>query len=247
MNPTRMYFIVNTLRSNGMLRNNTLTSRENISGEYKPLKNLKILDVGCGGGLLSESLSRLGSDVIAIDPSVESVRIAQLHALHDKSMKNIVYLKDINVKKLVRNLLPNNKESIKNEQKFDVICVLDVIEHIDDLPNFLCNISKLLKKPKEGSRGGIIFISTINRTLKSYVMAILCGEYILRKLPVGTHSWTKFITPNEVNDHMIKYCSLKEVEVNGLILEPPFMNMKWRLHEEDFGMNWIGAYRFVIG
>ena len=142
-----------------------------------PLKNLKILDIGCGGGLISEPMSRLGANVTAIDASNKNIQVAKLHA--KKNNLNITYLNSV-------------PENLKQKNEFDIILNLEVVEHVENLDLYLSSCYKLLKK------NGIMFTATLNRTLTSYVKAIVGAEYILRWLPIGTHDWNKFIKPEEL-------------------------------------------------
>ena len=132
--------------------------------KVKPLKNVKILDIGCGGGLLSEPMSRLGADVMGIDASDKNIEIAKFHAKKD----------NLNIKYLCA-----SPEKLNTSTKFDVILNMEIVEHVKDVDFFLQSCSKLLRK------NGIMFVATINKTLKSYCFAIIGAEYILRWLPIG--------------------------------------------------------------
>ncbi len=157
--------------------------KENIIKSFKlndkkiPLKNLRILDIGCGGGLLSEPMCRLGANVTAIDASKKNISVAKLH-----SKKNNL---DINY-------LCTSPEKLKIKDKFDVILNMEIVEHVQDINFFLKSCSKLLRK------NGIMFVATLNKTLKSYIFAIVGAEYILRWLPIGTHEWEKFVKPEDL-------------------------------------------------
>ena len=185
-------------------------------GESKksPLKNLKILDIGCGGGLISEPMTRLGADVTAIDASNKNINIAKAHA--KKNNLNIKYLNDI-------------PENLKLENKFDIILNLEVIEHVENLDLYLESCFNLLK-PK-----GIMFTATLNRTMISYIKAIVGAEYILRWLPIGTHDWNKFIKPEELEK---KITDLKFSIINstGLTFNPFFQEWK---KTKDLSVNYI--------
>ncbi len=143
----------------------------------KPLKNIKVLDIGCGGGLLCEPLSRLGATVTGIDASEKNIEIAKLHA------------KEMGLKINYENSAP---EKLKSMEKFDVVLNMEVIEHVSNIELFIENCSKLTEK------NGIMFVATINKNLKSYLFAIVGAEYVMRWLPIGTHDWDRFITPNEL-------------------------------------------------
>ena len=149
----------------------------NIKSTEKPLKNIKLLDIGCGGGLLSEPMSRLGANVVGIDASKKNIDVAKFHA--KKSKLKIDY-------KVA------SPEMLKTKIKFDVILNMEIVEHVEDIDFFIKESSKLLKKK------GVMFIATLNKTLKSYAFAIIGAEYILKWLPIGTHDWEKFIKPNDL-------------------------------------------------
>jgi len=157
--------------------------KENIIKDFKiklsdkPLKNIKLLDIGCGGGLLSEPMCRLGANVVGIDASKKNIEVAKFHA------------KKNNLKIDYKVASP---EMLKNKTRFDVILNMEIVEHVNDIDFFIKESSKLLKK------NGIMFIATLNKTLKSYVFAIVGAEYILKWLPIGTHDWEKFVKPSEL-------------------------------------------------
>ena len=144
-----------------------------------PLEKLKILDIGSGGGLLCEPLHRLGASVTGIDASNKNIEVSKLHA---KEM-------GLNIK-----YIHSSPEKINLKNDFDVILCMEVVEHVSNINLFIQKCSKLVKK------NGIIFISTINKNLKSYAFAILGAEYILRWLPIGTHDWNKFFTPEDLEN-----------------------------------------------
>ena len=188
--------------------------------QEKPLKNLKILDIGCGGGLLSEPMCRLGADVTGIDASKKNIQVAKLHA--QKSNLKIKYIS-------------TSPENFKTNIKFDVILNMEIIEHVEDVSFFLKSCSSLLKK------GGIMFIATINKTLKSYVFAIIGAEYILRWLPIGTHEWEKFVSPNDLINISKKY-NLNLENLDGMKFN--IIKDEWSL-SDDKTINYIG--KFVKG
>ena len=154
-----------------------IVSTFKIQNKKKPLEKVKILDIGCGGGLLSEPMRRLGAEVVGIDASEKNINVAKLHA--KKNNLDIKYL-------------CTSPEKFKINNKFDVILNMEIVEHVEDVNFFLQSCSKLLKK------NGIMFVATLNKTLKSYIFAIIGAEYILRWLPIGTHEWEKFIKPEEL-------------------------------------------------
>jgi len=148
----------------------------------KPLEGLKIADVGCGGGFLAESLTRLGASVTAIDATEQAIKAATLHASQDPLLKDTINYKHMTVEDLL-------KESKEN---FDVVCSFEVIEHVSDVPKFIQSLCGLTKP------GGTIFLSTINKTIISYAVAIIGAEYLLRWVPTNTHNWQKFVPPDDV-------------------------------------------------
>ena len=167
-NPARISFIKDKLISHFTLNPNS----------EKPLEKLKILDIGCGGGLLCEPLNRLGATITGIDASNNNIEVAKLHS---KEMNlNIEYI----------HAAPENLDLKSNT--YDAVLCMEVVEHLKDVNLFIENCSKLIKK------NGIMFIATINKNLKSYIFAILGAEYVLRWLPIGTHNWDKFLTPQDL-------------------------------------------------
>jgi len=167
-NPARISFIKDKLISHFTLNPNS----------EKPLEKLKILDIGCGGGLLCEPLNRLGATITGIDASDNNIEVAKLHS---KEMNlNIEYI----------HAAPENLDLKSNT--YDVVLCMEVVEHLKDVNLFIENCSKLIKK------NGIMFIATINKNLKSYIFAILGAEYVLKWLPIGTHNWDKFLTPQDL-------------------------------------------------
>ena len=206
-NPARIKFIKEKLIS---------TFQLNVDDE-KVLKKLKILDIGCGGGLLCEPLSRLGATMTGIDASSVNIEVAKLHA---KEMNlNIEYI----------HCAPEN---LNLNNKFDVILNMEVIEHVSDTNLFINNCSKLVKK------NGIMFVATINKNLKSYIFAILGAEYILRWLPIGTHNWDKFLTPQDLEIIASKNNFLFD-ETIGMKFN--LITKKW-LKSIDASVNYISTF-----
>ena len=184
--------------------------------EKLPLKSLKLLDIGCGGGLISEPMSRLGAEVIGIDASDKNIQVAKLHA-----KKNNLKIKYLNVA----------PEDLDQENKFDIILNLEVVEHVEDLDLYLSSCFKLLKK------NGIMFTATINRTLESYIKAIIGAEYILRWLPIGTHDWNKFVKPEELEKKLTDL-NFSITDLTGLNYNPIFQEWK---RTKDTSVNYILA------
>ena len=188
-----------------------------LQDKKKPLDKIKILDIGCGGGLLSEPMCRLGADVTAIDASEKNIEVAKLH-----SRKNNLKI----------NYICTSPEKLKNQNQFDVILNMEIVEHVEDVNFFLRSCSKLLKK------NGIMFIATLNKTLKSYVFAIIGAEYIMRWLPIGTHDWEKFLKPEELIS-MLKKNNLNVEKVEGMKFN--LMTDKWSI-SKDKSINYIAKF-----
>jgi len=205
-NPTRIKYIKENIINNFKLKN-----------KFKPLSGINILDIGCGGGLLSEPMSRMGANVTGIDASDKNIKIAKLH-----SKKN----------KLKINYLCSSPEKLKIKKKFDVILNMEIVEHVEDIDFFLKSCSKLLKK------NGLMFVATINKTLKSYIFAIVGAEYILRWLPIGTHEWEKFVKPDDLKKILIKY-DLSLYKLDGMNFN--IIKDEWNI-SKDLSINYIAKF-----
>lgn len=169
------------------------------------LAGLRILDIGCGGGILSEPLARLGGNVVGIDPAPENVEVARLHA--EQSGLKIDYR-------------AATAETLADAgEKFDIVIASEVIEHVADLPLFIRRAAEMTKP------GGLLAVTTINRTMKSFALAIVGAEYVLRWLPIGTHSWDKFVMPEELRD-LFAANGLNEIDRGGIIFNP--LSGEWR-------------------
>tara|TARA_S200000501_G_C20765482_1_gene718097 strand:- start:54 stop:782 length:729 start_codon:yes stop_codon:yes gene_type:complete len=188
-----------------------------LNNKNQPLENVKILDIGCGGGLLSEPMSRLGAKVVGIDASDKNIKVARIHA--KKNGLNIKYL-------------CTSPENFKTETQFDVILNMEIIEHVEDVNFFLKSCSKLLKK------NGVMFVATLNKTLKSYFFAIIGAEYVMRWLPIGTHDWEKFIKPEELISNLKKYNLQLEV-LDGMKFN--LIKDEWSI-SDDRSVNYIGKF-----
>ena len=195
----------------------SITNIFKIKNQNKPLERIKILDIGCGGGLLSEPMKRLGADVVGIDASNKNIQVAKIHA--KKNKLDIKYI-------------CTSPENFETKNKFDVILNMEIIEHVKDVDFFLKSCSKLLKK------NGIMFVATLNKTLKSYVFAIIGAEYILRWLPIGTHDWDKFIKPNHLIDSLKKH-NLKVDKIDGMKFN--MIKDEWSI-SSDKSINYIGRF-----
>ena len=208
LNPIRIQYI-----------KENITKHFNINKKNLPLRNLKILDIGCGGGLLSEPMSRLGAKVTGIDASEKNIKIANAH---------------LKKSKLKINYICASPESLKTtKEQFDVILNMEIVEHVEDVELFIKKSSELLKKK------GLMFVATLNKTLKSYIFAIVGAEYILRWLPIGTHEWEKFVEPSKLIEYG-KRNSLKLEKINGMKFNP--LNNKWNI-SEDKSVNYIAEFK----
>ena len=194
--------------------------KENIIKDFsiksfnEPLKNINILDIGCGGGLLSEPMCRLGASVTGIDASKKNIEVARFHAKKNK---------------LKINYKVASPEKLKTNIKFDVILNMEIVEHVEDINFFIKESSKLLKK------NGVMFVATLNKTLKSYAFAIIGAEYILKWLPIGTHDWEKFIKPDDlINISKKNNLSLKKID--GMTFN--ILDNSWKV-SSDTSVNYI--------
>ena len=178
------------------------------------LKGLNILDIGCGGGLISEPMARLGGVVTGIDASEKNIKIAKIHSKKSK---------------LKINYLNKSPEQLENLEKFDVILNLEVVEHVDNVNLYIKSCYNLLKKD------GLMFTATLNRSLISYLKAIIGAEYILRWLPIGTHDWNKFIKPEEL-EKLLRDEKFSMVEIKGLEFNP--ILGKWK-KSNNLSVNYI--------
>jgi len=186
----------------------------NIKSSSGPFKNIKILDIGCGGGLLSEPMCRLGASVVGIDASKKNIEVAKFHAKKNK---------------LKIDYKVASPELLNTKVKFDVILNMEIIEHVEDINFFIKESSKLLKKD------GLMFIATLNKTLKSYAFAIIGAEYILKWLPIGTHEWEKFIKPNDLID-ITKKNNLALKKLDGMQFN--IFDNSWKI-SADTSVNYI--------
>ncbi len=194
--------------------------RAQIDGHYgldvkslKPFKELKILDIGCGGGLTSEPLARLGADVTGIDADPVAIELARKHA--GQSGLKIEYL---------------NIAAEDLKIKYDAVLALEIIEHVQDPGSFVKNCAKLVKP------GGIIIFSTLNRTAKSFALGIVAAEYVLQWVPRGTHEWKKFIRTSELSK-FARGAGLRPQNISGLVYSP--LENDFRISETDMSVNYF--------
>lgn len=182
-----------------------------------PLKGLNILDIGCGGGLLCEPMSRLGANVTGVDPANRTIEAASKHA---KNMGLDINYRATRAEKL-----------LDAGEQFDVVVNMEVIEHVPDVPAFLKICAELIKP------GGLMLASTLNRTLKSYGLAIIGAEYIMRWLPTGTHQWQRFVTPDELQQALLG-AGLTDIEQTGMSYNP--LSGSWSLGS-DMEVNYLAS------
>ena len=203
-NPVRIEYITESIKSYYKIK----------KAKISFLEGLNILDIGCGGGLMSEPIARLGAKVTGIDASEKNINVAKLHS--EKSGLKINYLK-------------SSPENLDQNEKFDVILNLEIVEHVDNLNFYIKSCKKLLKK------NGLMFTATLNRSFTSYIKAIIGAEYILRWLPIGTHDWNKFIKPEDLEKKLLNE-KFKTVDVKGLEFNP--ILKKWK-RSDNLSVNYI--------
>lgn len=208
LNPTRLSYITEQI-TDTFQRDTT---------NLQPLKGLRLLDIGCGGGLLSEPMTRLGAKVVGADAAVGNISVARLHARQSGL--------DIDYRHTTAEIL------VEQGELFDVILNMEVIEHVAD-PQTLIDSCEALLKP-----GGLMICSTINRNSKSYLFAIIGAERVMRWLPVGTHVWQKFIKPDELTQ-IIKNSGLENKDKKGFCFNP--LMWKWSVSSEDLSVNYVVA------
>jgi len=208
MNPCRLHYITSQISAE-FDRNLT---------QPHPFAGLRIFDIGCGGGLLSEPMARLGATVVGADAAERNIPVAQLHA--EQSGLTIDY----------RN---TTAEALAEAgEQFDIVLNMEVIEHVADPLAYLTACQHLLKP------GGLMICSTLNRNAKSFAMAIVGAEWVMRWLPKGTHDWQKFITPEELYD-LIRRAGLTPVDRKGMVFNP--ISWSWSLSDRDLSVNYVTA------
>lgn len=184
----------------------------------RAFEGLRILDIGCGGGLLAEPMARLGAEVVGADAAERNIPVARVHA--EQSSLDIDYRHT------------TAEAMAAAGEQFDVVLNMEVVEHVADPQGYLTACQELLKP------GGLMVCSTINRNPKSYVMAIVGAEYVMRWLPKGTHEWSKFITPDELYD-LIRRAGLTPVDRKGFVFNP--VTWTWGPSDRDLSVNYVTA------
>ncbi len=208
LNPTRLDYITNQ-----------------IAAEFgrdldapAPFEGLRILDIGCGGGLLCEPMARLGATIVGVDAAPRNIPVAQIHA--EQSGLTIDYR------------VGTAEDMAADGEQFDVVLNMEVVEHVADPLAYLTACQQLLKP------GGLHICSTINRNPKSFAMAIVGAEYVMRWLPKGTHEWNKFITPDELFD-LMRQAGLNPVDRKGFKFNP--LGWSWSISDRDLSVNYVTA------
>ena len=208
LNPVRLDYITTQIATEF---NRSLTAE-------RPFAGLRILDIGCGGGLLAEPMARLGATVVGADAAARNIPVAQIHA--EQSGLSIDYRH-------------TTAEALAGAgEVFDVVLNMEVVEHVPDPADFLATCRALLRP------GGLMICSTLNRNPKSFAMAIVGAEYVMRWLPKGTHEWSKFITPDELY-RMLEGAGLRPVDRKGMVFNP--LSWSWRLSDRDLSVNYVTA------
>jgi len=247
--PQAMLHLMNPARIGYIRQRLSLQLGTQSSGNSKPLQGLKILDIGCGGGFASESLAKLGADVLGVDASEEAIEVAIRHgkdtglipeeeANSDETSANSEYK--------LRYQFGYAETLADQKLEFDVVTALDIIEHVPDQTHFLCTCLSLVKP------GGAMFVCTMNRTSLSYALAVVGAEYVFRFVPTGTHDWNKFVTPDELRsmvNHYEDYEVLNSLgpsedeaamvleDVTGIKYDP--FKLRWGLDPNDTEVNYI--------
>ena len=203
-NPIRIEYITENIKKHFKIKKDKINS----------LEGLKILDIGCGGGLISEPMTRLGAKVTGIDASEKNINVAKMHSTENN---------------LKINYINTSPEKLKDYETYDVILNLEIVEHVDNVDLYIKSCHKLLKK------NGLMFTATLNRSLTSYIKAIIGAEYILRWLPIGTHDWNKFLKPEELENYLTKEKLITQ-DISGLKFNP--FTKKWK-KSADLSVNYI--------
>lgn len=224
LNPLRLRYIRDRLVSHFGRQENDLT----------PLKNLKVLDIGCGGGLVCEPLARLGADVTGIDADEQAIAVARKHS--EKSGLSRVPANASPVCAMpdwagtVQYKTAAAEDLAAGKEKFDAVLALEIVEHVDNLDDFIQSCTQLCKP------GGVLIFSTLNRTPKSFLLGIVAAEYFLRWVPRGTHDWKKFVRPSELAASL-RHSGLKPVNMQGMVFNP--LKAEFELSGNNVSVNYF--------
>lgn len=206
LNPVRLGFIRDRAAAHWQ--------RDPLSGS--PLEGLSLVDIGCGGGLICEPMARLGAQVVGIDATDRNITTARLHA---------------DGQELAIDYRGTTAEALADTgAQFDIVLALEIVEHVADVDLFLHSISRLAKP------GGLVFLSTLNRTAKAWALAIAGAEYVMRWLPRGTHDWRKFLKPSELV-RGLRQAGVEPQEIVGVVYSP--LSREWSLHQRDLDVNYM--------
>lgn len=208
LNPIRVEYV----------RDQVCAHFERASAQRQALKDFKILDIGCGGGLMAEPLARMGARVTAIDASAETIAVAKKHA--KLSGLSIDYR------------LSSVEELVAKKQSYDVVTALEVVEHVADMPSFMASVSAVLKP------NGLLIMSTLNRTPKSFLLGVVAAEYVLGWVPRGTHQWKKFVRPSELVQQLDEV-GIRTTNLAGLTFNP--LRGEFELRQDDLAVNYMLA------
>lgn len=208
LNPCRLDYIIQQVAAQH--------GRE--TGGLRPFEGLRLLDIGCGGGLLCEPMARLGAEVVGVDAAERNIPVARVHA---EAMGLEIDYRHTTAEALAA-----------AGERFDAVLNMEVVEHVVDPQGFLDACASLVRP------GGIMVTSTINRNPKSYLFAIVGAEHVMRWLPKGTHEWSKFITPDELFT-MLSRAGLEPVDKRGFVFNP--LGWSWHLSERDLSVNYVTA------
>lgn len=212
-NPVRLEYI----------RDKACTHFKRRKDHIRPLEGLKLLDVGCGGGLLCEPMARLGAQVTGIDALEQNIEIASLHA------------RDVDLEIDYRATTAEDLHA--RGETFDIVLSMEVVEHVADPFAFLESVGNLV------APGGLAFAATLNRTPKAFALAIVGGEYIMRWLPRGTHNWRKFVKPSEMVEGL-SAGGIEMQELTGVVFNP--LNGTWSTNDRDLDVNYMGVGRKAV-
>lgn len=224
LNPVRIAFIRDqilqhfALNSDTVMGNSDKTSGSNAPAPARPFHGLRILDIGCGGGLLCEPMARLGAEIVGVDAALRNIEIAKTHA------QNIGLTIDYR---------HSTAEQLASDgEKFDIVLNMEVVEHVANVDAFIDATAQLVRPD------GMMFMATLNRTAKSYALAIVGAEYVMRWLPVGTHDWKKFIRPSELA-RSLRAAGMRVSSLSGLTYNP--LTSVWALNQRDLAVNYMAV------